>query len=144
MGVSGQRHALAALYSLGKGPLVPIGQEAGWGPRAGLDAGARRKILCLYRGSNPNRPARSQTLYCLSYHGSYYTMLSTIYDTGLSFIQTKFNNHTNNEFCNEKINFYVFEKESKEQLSTLQSENLGAMSITVKMLVVFLASVIWP
>jgi hypothetical protein len=43
----------------------------GWvGPRAGLDAGARRKILCPCRGSNPDRPARSQTLYCLSYRGS--------------------------------------------------------------------------
>jgi hypothetical protein len=36
-------------------------------PRAGLDAEDRRKILCLCRGSNPDRPARSQTLYCLSY-----------------------------------------------------------------------------
>jgi hypothetical protein len=35
--------------------------------RAGLDAVARRKILCLCRGSNPDRPARSQTLYWLSY-----------------------------------------------------------------------------
>jgi hypothetical protein len=39
------------------------------GPRADLDAGARRKILCPCRESNPNRPARSQTLYCLSCHG---------------------------------------------------------------------------
>jgi hypothetical protein len=39
------------------------------GPRAGLDAGARRKILCSCRGSNPDRPARSQTLYRLSYRG---------------------------------------------------------------------------
>jgi hypothetical protein len=30
MGVSGQRHAPAALYPRGKYPLVPIGQEAGW------------------------------------------------------------------------------------------------------------------
>jgi hypothetical protein len=29
----------------------------GWvGPRAGLDSEARGKILCLYRGSNPDRP----------------------------------------------------------------------------------------
>jgi hypothetical protein len=43
----------------------------GWaGPRAGLDAEARRKILCPFRGSNPDCPARSQTLYCLSYRGS--------------------------------------------------------------------------
>jgi hypothetical protein len=43
----------------------------GWvGSRAGLDAGARRKILCPCWVSNPDRPARSQTPYCLSYHGS--------------------------------------------------------------------------
>jgi hypothetical protein len=40
-------------------------------PRAGLDAGARRKIFCPCRGSNLDRPARSQTLYCLSYRGFY-------------------------------------------------------------------------
>jgi hypothetical protein len=38
------------------------------GPRAGLDAGARIKIRPC-RGSNLDRPARSQTLYCLSYRG---------------------------------------------------------------------------
>jgi hypothetical protein len=32
MGVSGQRHAPAALLPPGKGPPVPIGQEAGWTP----------------------------------------------------------------------------------------------------------------
>jgi hypothetical protein len=30
MGVSGQHHALAALYPLGKGPPVPIVQKAWW------------------------------------------------------------------------------------------------------------------
>jgi hypothetical protein len=30
MGVSGQRHAPTALLPAGKGPPVPIGQEAGW------------------------------------------------------------------------------------------------------------------
>jgi hypothetical protein len=35
-------------------------------PRAGLDASVRRKILCPCRGLNPDRPARSQTLYWLS------------------------------------------------------------------------------
>jgi hypothetical protein len=39
------------------------------GPRAGLDAGARRKIFCYCRGSNPDFSAHSQTLYCLSYRG---------------------------------------------------------------------------
>jgi hypothetical protein len=37
------------------------------GPRAGLDTETRRKILCLCRRSKPNCPARSQTLYCLSW-----------------------------------------------------------------------------
>jgi hypothetical protein len=37
MEVSDQIHALAALR-LGKEPLVPIGQEAGLKPGAGLDA----------------------------------------------------------------------------------------------------------
>jgi hypothetical protein len=40
----------------------------GWvGPRAGLDAETRGKILCPCRGSNPGRPVRSQSLYWLSY-----------------------------------------------------------------------------
>jgi hypothetical protein len=69
MGVSGQHHVPAALYP---GEITPgthwIG---GWvGPRAGVDAGARRKILCLCRGSKSSRPVRSQTLYWLSYPGS--------------------------------------------------------------------------
>jgi hypothetical protein len=32
MGVTGQRHAPAALYPRGKRPQVPIEQEAGWAP----------------------------------------------------------------------------------------------------------------
>jgi hypothetical protein len=32
MGVSGQRHAPAALYPPGKGPPIPVVQEAGWAP----------------------------------------------------------------------------------------------------------------
>jgi hypothetical protein len=47
------------------------------GPRAGLDAGARRKILCPCRGSNPDRPARSQTLYWLSYRWQVYLIPQT-------------------------------------------------------------------
>jgi hypothetical protein len=40
----------------------------GWvDPRAGLDAKARVKILCLCQGSNLGRPVRSHALYCLSY-----------------------------------------------------------------------------
>jgi hypothetical protein len=43
------------------------------GPRAGLDTEARRKILWPLPGiepPSPGRPARSQTLHCLSYPGS--------------------------------------------------------------------------
>jgi hypothetical protein len=43
----------------------------GWvGPRAGLNAEARRKILCLCWGLNPSHPVCSQTLYWLSYPSS--------------------------------------------------------------------------
>jgi hypothetical protein len=57
MRVSGQRHAR---------PRFTPGTHwiGGWvGPRAGLEAEARGKILCPCRGSNPDRPVRSQTLY---------------------------------------------------------------------------------
>jgi hypothetical protein len=62
MGVSGQHHASAALYPVEGTPGTHwIG---GWvGPRAGLDAEAGRKILCLCRGSNPGLLVRSQPLY---------------------------------------------------------------------------------
>jgi hypothetical protein len=51
----------------------------GWvGPRAGLDAETRRKILCPCRGSNPGHPVRSQSLYCLSYPGSEQRLNSAI------------------------------------------------------------------
>jgi hypothetical protein len=52
------------------GRALPRGKDpgthwtGGWvGTRAGLDAEARGKILCLCRGSYPGRPVRSQTLY---------------------------------------------------------------------------------
>jgi hypothetical protein len=62
MGVSGQRHVPAAFNPPGKDPGTHW--TGGWvGPRAGLDAEARRKILYLCQGSNPVRPVRSQTLH---------------------------------------------------------------------------------
>jgi hypothetical protein len=59
------------------GRALPPGERApgthcigGWvGPRAGLDAEVRGKILCLCQGSNHGRPVRSQTLYWPSYSG---------------------------------------------------------------------------
>jgi hypothetical protein len=56
MGVSGQRHAPAALLPQEKGPPVPIVQEAGWAVRTGLDTEDRGKMLCPSRESNPDRP----------------------------------------------------------------------------------------
>jgi hypothetical protein len=51
-GVSGQRHAPAALYPWVKDPNYPL--VRGWVDiRAGLYTKARGKILCLYRGSTP-------------------------------------------------------------------------------------------
>jgi hypothetical protein len=59
MGVSGQHHAPASLYPRGKDPSTHCTE--GWvGHKAGMDAEARRKILCLCRGSNPGHPVRSQ------------------------------------------------------------------------------------
>ena len=54
--VGGQHHAPAALYP-GKDP-VPFVQEVGWAPRAGLPPTRIR---------SPHLPARSQSLYRLSY-----------------------------------------------------------------------------
>jgi hypothetical protein len=77
------------------------------GPRAGLDAGARRKILCLCRGSNPGLPVRSQTLYCLSYHTlltshQYILLLEFIIIVFLLSIKPIFTNHLRKflpDFC---------------------------------------------
>ena len=60
-GVSGQQHAPAALYPW-KDP-VPILQEAGWTPGPVWTGGKYRP----YMDSIPDRPARSQSLYRLSY-----------------------------------------------------------------------------
>jgi hypothetical protein len=61
MGVSGQRHALAALHPRERTPGTRW--TGGWvGLRAGLDTEARGKIFCLYRGSNPDRPVCNDTM----------------------------------------------------------------------------------
>jgi hypothetical protein len=72
MGVSGQRHAPAALYPRGNDPPVLIVQEAGWAPEP-VWTQARGKVLFLLPGFEPRSPCspvRSQTLYCLSYPDS--------------------------------------------------------------------------
>jgi hypothetical protein len=58
----------------GKGPPGTHG-TGGWvGPRANLDTEVRGKISSLCRGSKPDRPVRSQTLYCLSYPAALFSM----------------------------------------------------------------------
>jgi hypothetical protein len=55
MGMSGQRHALAALCHRERTPGTHC--TGGWvGLRAGLESEVRGKILCPCRGSNPDRP----------------------------------------------------------------------------------------
>ena len=61
-GGKGQRHAPAALYP-GKDP-VPIVQEAGWAPGP-VGIGAENLAPTGIR--SPDSPARSQSLYRLSY-----------------------------------------------------------------------------
>jgi hypothetical protein len=55
MGVSGQRHAPAALLPPGKGPPVPIVREAGWAPEPVWTQRLEEKILFPCRGSNLDR-----------------------------------------------------------------------------------------
>jgi hypothetical protein len=64
-GVSGQRHAPAALYFQGKGPPVPIGQEAGWAPDPVWTQRIEENPLSLpgIETRSPGRPVSSQTLY---------------------------------------------------------------------------------
>jgi hypothetical protein len=70
MGVSGQRHAPAALY------------PRGWvGPRAGLDTEARGKVLWLCRGSSSDRPVVQpvvKTVYWLSSFLSFHSLFYPI------------------------------------------------------------------
>jgi hypothetical protein len=69
MGVSGQRHAPAALYPRGKDPRYPLYRRLG-GPQSRSGHRRYRKNPLPLPGiepRSPGRPARSQTLYCLSY-----------------------------------------------------------------------------
>jgi hypothetical protein len=74
MGVSGQRHAPAAPL-----PPVAIVQEAGWAPEPVWTQRIEEKSFAPAGDRSPGRPARSQTLYCLSYLGSYVCVYIYIY-----------------------------------------------------------------
>jgi hypothetical protein len=65
MGVSGQRHASAALLPPGKVPPVPIGHEAGWAPEPVWTQRIEEKILCPRRGSNPDRQVVQPVVYII-------------------------------------------------------------------------------
>jgi hypothetical protein len=54
--VSGQHHAPAALLPPGKGPPVPIVQEAGWAPEPVWTQRLEEKILLALLGIDPDRP----------------------------------------------------------------------------------------
>jgi hypothetical protein len=82
-GVSGQRHALAALYPRERCPGTHwIGSWVGL--RAGLGTEARGKLLCLCRGSNLGRSVCSQTLYWPSYPGS--CLRDNSFNFGMSYL----------------------------------------------------------
>jgi hypothetical protein len=61
-GVSGRRHALAALHPREKDSKYPLDRRLS-GPRTGLDTEVRENILFLCRKSKPGRPVCSQALY---------------------------------------------------------------------------------
>jgi hypothetical protein len=69
-GVSGQRHAPAALYLRGKDIRYPLNRSLG-GSQIWSGHRGKRKILCICQGSNPGRPVCSQTLHWLSYPSSF-------------------------------------------------------------------------
>jgi hypothetical protein len=82
MGVSGQRHATAALYPRGKDPRYPMYRRLG-GPQSRSGHRGSRKNLLPPPGiepRSPGRPARSQTLYWLSYPGSTLTFICYYYN----------------------------------------------------------------
>ena len=79
-GVRGQLHALAALYPW-KDP-VPIVQEAGLTPGP-VWTGAENLAPTVIR--SPDRPARSQSLYRLSYPGSPYKVVMVKFMKGIPF-----------------------------------------------------------
>jgi hypothetical protein len=71
------------------------------GPRAGLDTEDRGKVLCPCRGSNPGRPARSQTLYCLSYPAPTTSYYINILCSGTEY------NHENHRYLHREPKFDV-------------------------------------
>jgi hypothetical protein len=72
MGVSGQRHALTALYPWGKDTRYPLYRRLGGPQSRSGHRGYRKNPLPLpgIEHRSPGHPVRSQTLYWLSYPGT--------------------------------------------------------------------------
>jgi hypothetical protein len=87
-----------------RAPWYPMHRRLG-GPRAGLDAETRRKILCLCQGLNPGCPVHSQSLYWLSYPSSYtFSVVSPTLTTSVKewrYLNTKSNNDSAYEISME-------------------------------------------
>jgi hypothetical protein len=81
--VSGQRHAPPRPRFTPRERTPDTHCTVGWvGPRADLDTEARGKIFLPLPGiepRSPGRPARSQTLYCLSYQAPTLQLLTVSY-----------------------------------------------------------------
>jgi hypothetical protein len=81
MGVSGQRHSPAALLPPGKGPPVPIGQEAGWETLLNIVICLiyKRKIYFDYVDAQHINSCMSTDIHILTYiHTTYiYTYMHT-------------------------------------------------------------------
>jgi hypothetical protein len=81
MGVSGQRHAPAALYPWRKDPQYPFYRRLGRPQSRSGHRSCRKNALPLpgIEPRSPGRPARSQTLYCLSYSGSLHQLVRKLF-----------------------------------------------------------------
>jgi hypothetical protein len=65
------------LYPQGKGPQWPLNRRLG-GPQSWSGRGGEEIISCPFRKWKPGRPARSPSLYPLSYPGSLHGKLTVI------------------------------------------------------------------
>jgi hypothetical protein len=87
MGVSGQHHAPASLYPRGKDPRYPLYRRLGGLQSRSGHRGYRKNPLPPpgIEPRSPGRPARSQTLYCLSYPGSHTKIWASLKRISISF-----------------------------------------------------------
>jgi hypothetical protein len=101
-GVGGQRHAPGALPP---GKWLSTHCIGGWvGPRAGLGGCGKSRP---HQDSIPDRPARSKSLYRLSYPGPPYTYIHTYIYTISVYNTSKFSNLTLPTFYKAREGMYV-------------------------------------